>query len=216
MNSTMRLWQLISPALPVGAFHFSQALEQAVEARWVIDDDSAEAWLQGVLRHSIATVDLPLLKRVYLAWIDNDIEQVSHWNAVSRACRETSELRDEELQMGKTLTDLARQMNEPMPEHSLGFTAAFAILAANNDIDLREAMLGYAWAWTENQVITAVKLVPLGHRAGQVLLRKMSTDLDAIVSEAMSLADAEIGVSAPGFVLASSRHETQYTRLYRS
>ena len=217
MNTEMlRLWQLISPSLPVGAFHYSQGLEQAVDHGWVNDEETAETWIAGILQHSLASVDLPIIARVYSTWKVHDKVMVRYWDQISHACRETSELRDEDRQMGMALCRLAQTMDEPMPGFNPGFPAAFAVLAVNNGISVDNTLYGYAWAWCENQVLAAVKLVPLGHRTGQLMLRRLGESLGPAVTEALKCTDDEIGVTAPGFVLASAKHETLHTRLFRS
>jgi len=215
-TEALRLWQLISPGLPVGAFHYSQGLEQAVHRDWIVDATSTEVWIGGVLWHVLGWLDLPLINRVHHAWLNRDEAAVDHWNSISRACRETAELREEEHQMGVALTSLGHDMDESLPESTLGFTATFAVIAANNGISAEEAMAGYAWAWCENQVLAATKLVPLGHRAGQLMLRRITTDLDEVVALAGRCRDEDIGRMAPGLVIANSAHETQYSRLFRS
>ena len=210
----VHLWQLISSALPVGTFHYSQALEQAISCGWISDSEATQDWIEGVLVSSVAKVDLPLIARIYEAWRDRDVSKVYYWNQVSRACRETAELREEEEQMGQALCRLAIDLDETLPKKSLGYTAAFAVLSENNNIALDDALLGYGWSWCENQVLAAVKLIPLGHREGQKILRIVSEELSGIVSSALNC--EEIGGTAPGFVLASARHETQYSRLFRS
>ncbi len=215
-TESFRLWQLISPALPVGAFHFSQAMEQAVTRGVVHDRSSAEDWIASLLTRSVSVVDLPLILRIHEAWTAGDTDAVIRWNGFSRACRETSELREEEAQMGIALADLSRTLEEPMPEAALGFTAAFAISAANNNITARDAANGFAWAWCENQVLVAIKLVPLGHKEGQLMLRSLSNLLANAIALAEQCSDNDIGAGLPGFLMASARHETQYTRLFRS
>ena len=210
----IRLWQLISPALPVGAFHYSQGLEQAINRGWIKDAGTAESWIAGVLERCIGSVDLPIICKIYNSWSAGDKERVKELDELCRACRETSELRDEEAQMGLALCDLAGELDETLPAEKMGFTAAFAVIAVNNQILLEDALNGYAWAWCENQVLAAVKLVPLGHRMGQRILR----DLGPVISDAAAnaLQCGAIGVTAPGFVIASASHETQYSRIFRS
>jgi len=215
-TDVLRLWQLISPALPVGAFHYSQGLEQAVQRGWVADADHAYDWIRGVLVNVVTWVDLPLVKRAYEAWRGSDEADLDRWNGISTACRETAELRAEEQQMGAALTRLAGSMEEPLPRQPLGFTAAFAVVAANNNIPLQDAMMGFAWAWCENQTLAAVKLVPLGHHMGQSILRRLGGELGEMVALADACTDAQIGRTAPGFAMASGAHETQYSRLFRS
>ena len=116
--------------------------------------------------------------------------------------------------MGIALCDLAGELGEVLPAEKLGFTAAFAAISVNNQIPLEEALNGYAWAWCENQVLAAVKLVPLGHRMGQRILRNLGPVINDAAADAAQC-DA-IGVTAPGFVIASASHETQYSRIFRS
>ena len=212
----IRLWQLISPLLPVGAFHYSQGLEQAVHQEWVRDKNSAASWLHGILNHSMSYVDLPILMRAHEAWSRHCIPELLCWDRLSRACRETRELRNEERDMGMALRRLAVGLNEPMPEVTLGFTATFAVCSANASIEKETAALGYAWAWCENLVSAAVKLIPLGHIEGQHILRHLGEALEDAVARALACDDEDIGRSAPSVALASGLHETQYSRLFRS
>lgn len=212
-----RLWQLISPLSPVGAYHHSQGLEQAVGAGWVTDEDSALAWIHDLLLRSIANLDLPVVARARAAWRDGDVAALLRWDALCGACRETSEQRAEERNMGAALIALLGELGEPSPDgQHLGYAAAFGVAAANASLDQRDTLAGYAWAWCENQVACAVKLVPLGHSAGQRMLLELGASLDAVVEHALGVADDEIGLASPGLAIASAQHETRHTRLYRS
>ena len=213
----VRLWQLISPMSPVGAYHHSQGLEQAVEAGWVTDEGTALAWIQGLLGRSIAQLDLPVVARARDAWCDGDVAGLLRWDALCRACRETSELRAEERNMGAALIALMGELGErPSGVTRLGYAAAFGVAAANASLGVHDTLAGYAWAWSENQVVCAVKLTPLGHGAGQRMLLKLGASLNAVVAHALEVADDEIGLTSPGLAIASAQHETRHTRLYRS
>jgi urease accessory protein len=83
-------------------------------------------------------------------------------------------------------------------------------------IPVRDAALGYAWAWLENQIVAGVKLIPLGQTAGQRLQRRLAGAIAAAVDQALQLPDEALGASLPALAIASSRHEAQYTRLFRS
>ena len=180
LTDQVRLWQLISPLSPVGAYHHSQGLEQVVEAGWVRDEGTALAWIQGLLGRSIANLDLPVVARARDAWRDGDVAGLLRW----------------------------------VPR--LGYAAAFGVAAANASLDADDTLAGYAWAWSENQVVCAVKLTPLGHGAGQRMLRQLGASLNAVVAHALQVADDEIGLTSPGLAIASAQHETRHTRLYRS
>jgi urease accessory protein len=213
---TQRLWQLVSPALPVGAYSYSQGLEYAHYAGSVHDADSALAWIGDVLELSVARLDLPLLLRAHAAASAGDAATLRRLSRELEARRETAELRLEDLAMGQALTQLFAGLGEPLPERRLTFACAFAAAAARWSIAAEDACAGYAWAWCEAQVAAAVKLVPLGHTAGQRLLLALGERIPACVATAAALDDGEIGASLPGLAIASALHETQYTRLFRS
>ncbi len=211
-----RLWQLVSPSLPVGAFQYSQGLENAIDRKVVRDDATARDWIAGVFDHVICWVDLPLLRRVHVAWSRRDSDRVRHWNALAVACRETRELRDEDTAMGRALSELAGALGEPYPILDLGYVAGFAVMAANAGIDADTAAHAYAWAWCENQALIAIRAVPLGHLQGQAMLRSLADAAVGGVEASAAVADDAIGRTLPGFALASMFHETQYSRNFRS
>ena len=211
-----RLWQLISPLSPVGAFHHSQGLEEAVESGAVADESTAFAWIGGLLGHTMAHLDLPVVARARGAWRDGDNAALRRWDGLSRACRETRESRAEERNMGAALLALLRELGERAPDGALGYPAAFGVAAANAALDADETLAGYAWAWCENQVACAVRLVPLGHSAGQRILRGLGARIEPALACALRVGDDEIGLSAPRLAVLSARHETRRTRLFRS
>ncbi|HEY8518818.1 MAG TPA: urease accessory UreF family protein [Gammaproteobacteria bacterium] len=213
---SVRLWQLVSPTLPVGAFSFSQGLEQAVAAGAVRDEGAALAWIGGLLAHGVARVDLPVLLRVHLAWSVHDAAAVACWSEELTARRETAELRLEDASMGRALADVLGRLGVALPSGDLPFPCAFGAACAEWGVPPVEAAAGYAWSWCEAQVAAAVKLVPLGHTAGQRLLLALGARIGPAVQAAAALDDDDIGASLPGFALASALHETQYTRLFRS
>ena len=211
-----RLWQLMSPLLPVGAYQHSQGLEQAVARGWIADAEAAGQWIEGVLRHVVAHVDVPVVIRSRDAWAAGDLASVLRWDGLCCACRETAEARREERDMGAALLRLLRGLDEPVPDEKLGFVAAFGVAGANSRLEAREVAAGLAWAWCENQTLAAVKLARLGHVAGQRILRRLGDALDEVVATGMNVADEDIGRSAPYLSMASAWHETQPARLYRS
>ena len=101
--ATLRLWQLISPALPIGAYAYSQGLESAIEFGWVKDEDSAFHWMQGLLKHSLAHLDLPVLLRLFESWQHDDRNRVEQWNSFLLASRESAELLAEDQHLGDAL-----------------------------------------------------------------------------------------------------------------
>jgi urease accessory protein len=204
MSELARLLQLVSPALPVGAYSYSQGLEAAVEAGVVSDAASAERWISDVLELSVGAMDAPLLWRMLHG---EDVDELL------LAGRETAELRAETVQMGHSLCRLLRDLGVSVPEEDRSFPAAYALAARHWGIEPSAALVGYLWSWLENQVMAAVKAVPLGQTAGQKMLLALGGRLEAIADRA---ATAEPSNFAPALAILSSRHEKQYSRLFRS
>jgi urease accessory protein len=210
-----RLLQLASPMLPVGAYSYSGGLEAALEAGVVRDAASAERWIGDVLVHSVARMEVPVLLRLVQAFRDGSSPQ--EWNDRFLASRETAELRAETVQMGYSLERLLADLGVGRTGVAeAAFPTAFALAVARWEIEPQSALLAYLWAWCENQVMAAVKSVPLGQTDGQRMLLALGSRLDGIAARAATLGDEELGNFAPGLAILSSRHETQYSRLFRS
>lgn len=220
-HSRLRLWQLISPTLPVGAYAYSGGLEYAVEAGWVHDEPSAGRWITGLMGHTLTFADIPLLARFHRAWSLDDPLALEKWARFLRALRESSELRAEDHHLGmalaRVLVGLGVERAAPWCEHPrASYPALFALAMAQWEIPLREGAEGYLWAWCENQVAAAIKLVPLGQSAGQRILASLLASIPDSADVGLDLEDAQIGAQAPGLGIASARHEHQYSRLFRS
>ena len=217
MSSLLRLLHLASPALPIGAFHFSQGLEQAVERGWVRDERSARDWICGIAEGALATLDLPILGRLHDSWRRGDSVSAQRWDSVLIASRETEELRAEDRHMGaalmKILREIAPELSSPACQ---SYAAGFALAGHHWKVAVHEVLQAYAWAWAENQVLAAVKLVPLGQSSGQRILHALIPRLEQLTERALRMTDEEIGYSGVMQSIASARHESQYTRLFRS
>ena len=214
-----RLLQLASPALPVGAYSYSQGLEAAVVAGIVRDADSAASWIGDVLEFSLARLDAPLLLRLHAAWRRGDERAAARWNELYLATRESAELRAETVQMGYSLARLLADLGvgtAPRTWKEASFPSAFAYAAARWQVAAPDALVAYLWSWAENQVMAAVKAVPLGQSAGQRLLLALGGRIAAAAAGAADLDDEGLGNFAPGLAVLSARHETQYSRLFRS
>jgi urease accessory protein len=220
----VRLLQLASPALPIGAYSYSQGLERVVEDGAVHDALSARAWIGDVLDLVVARGEAAVAWRLLTAARDGDWPTFAQWNVWFRVSRETAELRAETEQMGSSLAKLAVDLDildasaRLAVERAAPITlpAAFALAARGFDVPADFALTAFVWSWLENQVLAAVKLVPLGQVAGQRLLVALGANLPVAVGTAQSIGDDDLSTFAPGFALASARHETQYTRLFRS
>ncbi|HIO93194.1 MAG TPA: urease accessory protein UreF [Leucothrix mucor] len=217
----LKLLQLSSPTLPVGAFAYSQGLESAIETGLISNAESTQTCLEDSLRYSLQQTDVPLFSRLYQAWLDNDLEQVSYWNQFLRAQRETKELRDEDQQLGialaRLLFDLGIAEAEVWKKNpNVCFLTLFTLAAVKWKISCEKACTGYLWSWLDNQIAAAIKLVPLGQTNGQKILSNTIEIIPDIVHKGLTIKTAKIGASLPMLAILSAQHETQYSRLFRS
>ena len=223
--STVRLLQLVSPNLPIGAFTYSQGMEWAVECGWVTNKKETRQWLQSVLYGSLQYLELPVLQRLYRAVERNSHADFEYWSQWLYASRETLELRMEERQRARALQTLLaclpgsqdwqelRDWQDAMLSSQL---AGLAVAARHWHIPMADLLRGYTWSWLDNAVAVAIKLVPLGQTDGQRLLYELGMEISALVEHSASIEDEMIGASTPALAIASSLHETQYSRLFRS
>ncbi|MBI3525363.1 MAG: urease accessory protein UreF [Betaproteobacteria bacterium] len=217
-----RLLQLASPALPVGAYTYSQGLEWAVEAGTVKDESTVLAWIADLLEWNQGRFETPLLASMLAACRAGEYLAVR--NEYFLASRETAELRAETVQMGYSMLRLLGELNDfpkaaLAPLHDIeqpAFPTVWACAAVAWDIADDAALTAYLWSWAENQTMAALKSVPLGQAAGQRLLLALGSRIPAVVERALALDAADFSNFAPGFAIACSRHETQYSRLFRS
>jgi urease accessory protein len=205
--SLVRLLQLASPTLPVGAYSYSQGLEAATEAGYVKNAETAQTWIGDVLELSIARMEAPLLRAQIAA-------PSQERNDFFIATRETAELRAETLQMGQALGKLLSDLNAPVGIEKPAYPTAFAAAVRHWNIEPRDAVVAYLWSWLENQVMAAVKAVPLGQTSGQRILLSLGDRLAGIAD--LQVEEASWSNFAPGLAFLSARHETQYSRLFRS
>lgn len=216
----LHLLHLVSPALPIGGFAYSQGLEYAIDSGWLNGDDALHDWLAGVLDAGLAKVELPLLLRFADAYAANDGAQVEYWSHWLAANRETKELLFEDQQMGMALRRLLVSLEVIPADDRLpaapSYCSQFARAARHYGVPAEAMLSGFAWSWLENQIAVACKTVPLGQTAAQQLLMRLLPKIDQAVSSALRLDDSELGATLPGFALASALHETQYSRLFRS
>lgn len=216
----LRLMQLVSPTLPVGAFAYSRGMEWAIETGWVSNAQDSFEWISGGLRNGQARLDVPVLVRLYKAWQHRNIEAFEYWNRYLLAARGSAELHQEDRHMGQALLRLLQHLTpERVPLPPCGgpsFTAMFAVAACNWDIALELTCTGLLWAWTENQILAAVKLVPLGQTDAQTILMQITKQIPGAVQSGMAMKSDEIGAVTPALTMAAAKHETQHTRLFRS
>ncbi|MDP2263433.1 MAG: urease accessory protein UreF [Hydrogenophaga sp.] len=219
------LW-LASPALPVGGFSYSEGLEAAVDAGLVVDEASAARWLTDQLHLALARSDLAVAAQAIPAWQAHDLDRIRQLNDWVLQTRETQEFRLQTEQMGRSLLEWARQLGDlgagvfqrlnAAALQPPTYPVAMACAAASLDADVHDSLLGFAFGWAENMVQAAIKSVPLGQSAGQRTLARLGAEIPAAVDQAMALTDDQRQAFTPLLAIHSARHETQYSRLFRS
>lgn len=217
----LRLYQLSSAALPIGAFAYSQGLEQAVALGDVTCQASSCAWIAGMLERSVLTLDVPVFARLYEAFDAGQVAEAQRWNDYLFAARGTAELRAEERQTGSALVRLLSregvEQAAPWLSHPrVTLATGFALASVTWSAPLTEAALAYVFAWAEAQVGAATRLIPLGQSDAQRTISQLVERAAGGIERALSRTDAQLSSSAPGQVLLSALHETQYSRLFRS
>ncbi|AJQ96676.1 urease accessory protein UreF [Gynuella sunshinyii] len=214
----LRLLQLNSAGLPVGAFAFSQGLESAVELGWIRNQHDTHEWLSQQLKYALPMLELPVLRQAMEAAQRADLHAWQQAGELLLASRESAELRLMDSATGEALMRLLKQLNIPLPakNESVTFITLYAWVAVYWQLEWPAAALGMTWSWLENQVIAATKLVPLGQSQAQQLLLQLQPMIAAAVTQAEHISTAETGSSLPALAIASARHEVQYSRLFRS
>jgi urease accessory protein len=229
--SLLQLMWLASPALPVGGFSYSEGLEAAVDAGHVTSEAQACRWLTDQLALGLARGELAVMAKAFGAWRRGDVAAIVELNAWVTQTRESSEMRQQTEQMGRSLLAWLRnaahdEHAEPPDDAHLAalqalapaptWPIAFALAASRTGAPLREALLAFAFGWAENMVQAALKAVPLGQSAGQRILAALVEKVPAAVDDAAALMDSERQAFTPMLAILSAQHETQYSRLFRS
>ena len=219
----LRLLQLASPALPVGGFSYSEGIEAAVAHQWVHDEATAQSWLIDHLHLVQSRSELPVMAQAIPAWQQHDAAQLKHLNNWVMQTRETFEMRLQTEQMGRSLLIWLRNQFDAEPlrmktceDLPPTWPLALALALSTHGIAVRQGLVAAAFGWAENMVQAAIKAVPLGQLSGQRILAALAAEIPSAVDHAMQMTTENRQAFSPRLAILSARHETQYSRLFRS
>jgi len=220
-TALLNLLQLASPALPLGAYCYSEGLEYLCQ-EGISDAQQLGQWLTQELSYGAIRVEAALMLRGYR--YAQDLERLEYWNHWLMAHKETKELRQQSGQMGKSLLDLALNLT-PNPllqriksdwQTPIHYALMFGVAAAHWQGPLESSLLAFLQSWASNLITAGVKLIPLGQTAGQQVLMNTHQVIVQVAPLILNLTDSQLYCCSLGLGLSSMNHESQYSRLFRS
>lgn len=206
------MFQLISPALPVGAFSYSEGLEVLVQRGLLLDGAGVRAWLEAELQRGTLVLEAASLPSLLLA----EAAELRERDSWLLALREAAEVRAQQRQMGASLLGLLADLGFNPPALNLAWPAAFALAGRALEVGATELVEAYLYGWVANQLSAALRLVPLGPTEAQRLQLGLAP---LIAQRALELAAADphqLWSGGVGAGLAQLRHAELYSRLFRS
>jgi len=210
-SQILRLLQITSPALPVGAYSYSEGIEYLCSSGVIQTDADLYYWLKREMRFGFISNETTIALRAHQAMLKNDLVALKYWNSWLSATRET-----EELWQSQSINQILPTAKENAEGQGCNYAIAFGIVAANLEIDAINTVLGYTHSWVSNLVSAAVRSVPFGQTAGQQVIYRLNADILQSSQLALDRLDSELEWCGWGASLASANHETQYSRLFRS
>jgi len=228
MTLPLALLQLVSPALPVGAFSYAEGLEVLVQAGELRDAATLRAWLEAELQFGLLAVEAAALGPLQQAFKTSNMEQLLDLNDWLIAQREAPEMRAQQWQMAGSLLQLLAAMGWPLTEQcqglkltglkltGLGWTSAWAWAGHCLNLAATDLVEAYLYGWLANQISAAVRLIPLGATEGQCLQLQLAPLISSQANYLISQDPRQMFSSGVGASLAQLQHGALYSRLFRS
>lgn len=219
-----RLMTWLSPAYPVGAFAYSSGLEWAVEAGDIADAATLRQWIEAVLAEGAASSDGIFFVQTYCAVADGDFARVAEIAEFAAAFSPTRERYLETTTLGRTFAEVTRAA-WPRPaldrlqqiwDGPLAYPVAVAAACAGHDVPLPPALHAFLTALVSNLISAGVRLIPLGHTDSQRVLNAIEPAVAEAAQRALAGTLDDCASATFRADIASAKHETQYTRLFRS
>jgi urease accessory protein len=223
-TNLLTLLQPASPALPIGAYSYSEGVETLATKGVVAVGADLRQWLSQELSWGSIRAETAVMRFSYEAAERGDAVQIQAWNQWLSAFRETEEMRSQSWQMGRSLlrlfADLEPDWSQQFPKFvwtdDCNFAIAYSLVVQAWEMPLSETSLVYLHSWAANLISAAVRAVPLGQTAGQRLLRQLAAPIQTAHGEIAAMTAADLMGCSWGVSLASMQHETEYSRLFRS
>jgi urease accessory protein len=212
--ATLRLMAWLSPAFPTGAFAYSHGLEWAVESRDVTNETTLRSWLTDIITRGTGRTDTILLRHAHRAAVEPaTLSEIAELAAATAASRERQ---SESLDQGSAFMLAAAQWGVPETPERIPYPVAVGAVAGAHQIPEDATAAAYLQAFTTNLISAAVRLVPLGQTAGLRVLAALEPTILQTAEATTSATLDDLGGCTFRSDLAAMRHETQYTRLFRS
>ena len=219
-TAILRLQAWLSPAFPTGGYAYSHGLEWAVGAGDIIDEKTLFAWIRDVLRHGTGRTDAILLRHAHRA--AGNLETLASLVELALATSPSRERRAEAIGQGNAFAAATRAWADPILTElkeragDLSYCIAVGALAGSAKIDENLTAASLLQAFAANLISAAVRLVPLGQTTGLAVLARLEPIIAALTIETSCSTLDDLGGFCFRSDIASMRHETQYTRLFRS
>ena len=220
-----KLLAWLSPAFPVGGFSYSHGLEWAIEDGTVKTAADLEAWVAAILGHGAGRSDGILLAHAHRAAVSADATALDGINALAIAFQPTKERHLEATAQGRAFlttvaatwpNDRLASLADHFKDAPVAYAVAVGIAAGCHDVPLPATLNAFLSGFTANLVSAAIRAVPLGQTEGQRVIATLSPIVEEIAYFAAIASLDDLGGAAWRADIASMRHETQYTRLFRS